>query len=122
MGEWELAEVECEKAIQAGCPLWDLNGVDMTDNGSESTGNLKQQYMISATSPEVLFTQGMNVMNLLMYDGTNVGRFKASVVFEIQWRGNNGFTYDRIFLRVSKEIGLLFQSQDVRVGKGYKGF
>lgn len=78
MGEWELAEVECEKAIQAGCPLWDLNGVDMTDNGSESTGNLKQQYMISATSPEVLFTQGMNVMNLLMYDGTNVGRFKAS--------------------------------------------
>ena len=78
MGEWELAEVESEKAIQAGCPLWDLNGVDMTDNGSESTGNLKQQYMISATSTEVLLTQGMNVMNLLMYDGTNVGRFKAS--------------------------------------------
>ena len=77
MGEWALAEAESEKAIRLGCPLWDLNGFDMTET-SESTGNLKQQYMISSASPEVLFTQGMNVLNLLMYDGLTVGRFRVT--------------------------------------------
>lgn len=77
MGEWELAEAESEKAIQAGCPLWDLNEFNMTET-SGTAGYLKQQYMISATSPEVLFTQGMNVMNTLMYDDKTVGRFRVS--------------------------------------------
>lgn len=79
MGEWELALAESERAIALGCPLWDLNDFDATDiAGVNKTAYSKANYMNSIDSPEVLFTQGTNTMNLVMNDGSNVGMYRVS--------------------------------------------
>ncbi len=80
MGEWELAIAESEKAIALGCPLWDLNDFNATDikGGSSSAPYTKANYMNSTGSPEVLFTQGTNAMNLLTNDNSDKGRYRVS--------------------------------------------
>ncbi len=50
MGEWELALAECEKIIELGCPLTDLNGANISAEGGP--------YFYTKTTPEMFFTQG----------------------------------------------------------------
>lgn len=71
MGEWQLALDECNKAIDLGCPLQDLNHFDMTLKKPTSTTVERVQYMNTKESPEVIFTQGSNVMQQLMRDNIN---------------------------------------------------
>lgn len=79
MGEWELALAESERAIVLGCPLWDLNDFDATNMAETSTSAYtKVNYMNSTDSPEVLFTQGTNTMNLLTNDNSDKGRYRVS--------------------------------------------
>ena len=80
MGEWQSAIDECDKAIAAGCPLWDLNEWDMNENKPETgSDNMnKVQYMLTETSPEVLFTQGVNVGARMMFDQGTLSRFRVS--------------------------------------------
>lgn len=81
MGEWQLALGESNKAIQLGCPLWDVNTFIF---GEENIyGYLtKKQYINSTESPEVLFTQGYNTMQGFTSDnwGTSggTGRYRVS--------------------------------------------
>lgn len=77
MGEWQLALNECDKAIALGCPLQDLNHFDMTLKKPTSTTIERVQYMNTKDSPEVIFTQGSNVMHQLMHDGV-AGRYAIS--------------------------------------------
>lgn len=78
MGEWQLALEECDKAIALGCPLQDLNRFDMTLKKITPIMMGRTQYMNTSDSPEVIFTQGTNVMQQLMYDGDRVGRYAVS--------------------------------------------
>lgn len=80
MGEWEQAITASEDAIALGCPLWDLNDFDGTDiKGSSTTPLTKANYILSTESPEVLFTQGTNSMNLLTNDGSSENaRYRVS--------------------------------------------
>ena len=50
MGEWELALADCEKIIELGCPLTDLNGATISAEGGP--------YFYTKTTPEMFFTQG----------------------------------------------------------------
>lgn len=80
MGEWQAAIDECNKAITAGCPLWDLNEWDMTEVVSETRSDNwnKMQYMLTEESPEVLFTQGVNIASRLMWDAQTSSRYRVS--------------------------------------------
>lgn len=78
MGEWQLALDECNKAMELGCPLYDLNHFDMTLIKVTSKEVIRAQYMNTAASPEVVFTQGSNVSHYLMYDNDAAGRYAAS--------------------------------------------
>lgn len=77
MGEWQLALEECDKAIALGCPLQDLNHFDMTLRKPNSSTIERVQYMNTKESPEVVFTQGSNVMQQLMNDN-GAGRYAIS--------------------------------------------
>ena len=60
MGEWQACLDECNKVLELGCPLWDLNNFTVT--ASETTRN----FILSSTSPEVFFTQGGSIVSLMM--------------------------------------------------------
>lgn len=80
MGEWQAAIDECDKVIASGCPLWDLNEWNMTEVKSETrSDNLnKMQYLLTEESPEVIFTQGINLAAQLMRDAQVLSRYRVS--------------------------------------------
>lgn len=81
MGEWQLALDECDKVLERGTSLWDLNDYVWKDivNANDKLDIRKAQYMNSNESPEVIFTQGSHSANILMYDMTSArGRYRVS--------------------------------------------
>ena len=71
MGEWKLAIEECDKIIASGCKLQDMN-------------TMKEKWLNTVKSPEILFTQGSYSMQFLMdnsllsYAAQGGGRYRAS--------------------------------------------
>lgn len=55
MGEWQLALDECNRVMELGCHLWNLNNYEVYADDEKDE---KRDFMISKASPEVLFTQG----------------------------------------------------------------
>lgn len=67
MGEWQLALDECNKVIELGCSLWNLNNYKVTDKDEN------RDFIISKTSPEVLFTQaGYSNLNMVMVNSNSI--------------------------------------------------
>lgn len=61
MGEWQLALDECNKIMELGCHLWNLNNYKFGSSDSD------RDFVISKSSPEVLFTQGgYSILNMVM--------------------------------------------------------
>ena len=60
MGEWQLAIDECDKIIESGCILRDLNSFKLNTSS--------KSYFNEKSSPEILFTQGSSSMGLLAQD------------------------------------------------------
>lgn len=79
MGEWQLALDESRKAIEIGCPLWDVNTFTFGEEDIYGYWT-KKQYVNSIESPELLFTQGYNTMQGFTSDSWTAGsgRYRVS--------------------------------------------
>lgn len=79
MGEYQLAWDECEKVLKLGAPLRDMNNLNLSDKAPVGGVASKVDYMNTVESPEIMFTQGSNGMNLLMVDNSSTaGLYRAS--------------------------------------------
>lgn len=62
MGEWQLAIDECDKVIEMGYSLWNLNEFDY------SSAKASRDYFNTNASPEIIFTTGTTSLHVLMDD------------------------------------------------------
>ena len=75
MGEWQLAINECNKIMELGCKLRDLNDFNP---GNGVPGETERDYFNTSDSPEVFFTQGSPTVGLLMDNNFGNVRYRVS--------------------------------------------
>lgn len=78
MGEWQLALDECNKVMELGCHLWDLNNYKIDEKDEN------RDFIISKVSPEVLFTQGgYSILCMVMEQNNGIPEWPYRVSDEL---------------------------------------
>lgn len=103
MGEWELANAECDSVLNKGVHLQDLNSLV---SGSSFLDN---------TSPEVIFVQGSSVITYLMGNDNsqNYASFRVSDDLESKFEVGKDLRLDHFFTRSTKNKKLLGRKERV---------
>ncbi|MCR9011541.1 RagB/SusD family nutrient uptake outer membrane protein [Gabonibacter chumensis] len=75
MGEWQLTIDECNKIMELGCKLRDLNDFNA---GNGVPGGSEREYFNMSNSPEIFFTQGSSTVGMLLDNKYSTTRYRIS--------------------------------------------